>query len=122
MLFRFRYLIAVMVLAGCASGVAQKEASKALDAGIKSYENGQDTKAAKQLRSALDMGLSSKADQVKAHKYLAFINCAAGREKQCRDEFGRALDLDPNFELTAAEAGHPIWGPVYRSLKVKKQK
>ena len=33
------------------------------------------------------------------------------------DAFGRALQLDPAFTLTPAEAGHPLWGPVFRSLK-----
>jgi tetratricopeptide (TPR) repeat protein len=87
-----------------------------LRAGISHYENGRYDESARSLRIALKRGLP-KPDQVAAHKYLAFIQCAAGREAQCRDEFQRALRIDPNFELTAAEAGHPVWGPVFRSVK-----
>jgi hypothetical protein len=57
------------------------------------------------------------SDKVAAHKYLAFMHCAQSREKQCRTEFRKALVLNPEFELTPAESGHPSWGPVFRSLK-----
>jgi tetratricopeptide (TPR) repeat protein len=87
-----------------------------LRAGISQYENGRYDDSARSLRIALKRGLT-KPDQVTAHKYLAFIQCAAGREAQCRDEFERALRIDPGMELDAAEAGHPIWGPVFRSVK-----
>jgi hypothetical protein len=38
----------------------------------------------------------------------------------CREEFRKALTMDPSLELSPAEAGHPVWGPVFRSLKGKK--
>jgi Tfp pilus assembly protein PilF len=91
-----------------------------LERGVNSYEDGEYKTAAKQLRTALDLGLESKRDQAKAHKYLAFITCVSGREKSCRDEFRKALDADPKFELAPAEAGHPIWGPVLRSIKAER--
>jgi len=25
--------------------------------------------------------------------------------------------VDPGLELAPAEAGHPVWGPIFRSLK-----
>lgn len=87
-----------------------------LAAGIRSYDNGNYNESAGQLQSALDSGLGGP-DQVRAHKYLAFIHCAAGRERQCRGEFRMAFDIDPSFQLSAAEAGHPTWGPVFRSVK-----
>jgi Tfp pilus assembly protein PilF len=91
-----------------------------LDKGIKSYEEGEYKVAAKQLQVALDLGLGAKRDQAKAHKYLAFIVCVSGREKSCRNEFRKALDADPKFELEPAEAGHPIWGPALRSVKAER--
>jgi len=112
-----------VVLAGCGSGsgqgimsVFQSKAQQDLSAGIKGYEDGKYAHAAKLLQASLDAGLSP-ADQVKAHKYLAFVHCVSGRQRQCRDEFGAALKIDPAFELSAAEAGHPTWGPVFRSVK-----
>jgi hypothetical protein len=88
----------------------------ALAAGIRQYEEGKYAEAAESLNSGLYQGLSS-ADRVKAHKHLAFIDCVSGRPAACRREFGRALAIDPNLELSAAEAGHPIWGPVFRAVK-----
>jgi Tfp pilus assembly protein PilF len=88
-----------------------------LQKGIKSYEEGAYKSAAKQLQAALDLGLDARGDQAKAHKYLAFITCTSGREKACREEFRKALDADPTFELEPAEAGHPIWAPLFRKVK-----
>ncbi len=93
---------------------------QALERGVKSYEDGEYKTAAKQLQTALDLGLDARRDQAKAHKYLAFINCVSGREKSCRDEFRKALDADPKFALEPAEAGHPVWGPVLRSIKAER--
>jgi len=87
--------------------------------GIKSYDDGDYQTALITLRKAQEMGLDDKRDQVVAHKYLAFIHCVSGREQQCRDEFKKAFIIDPTFELTPAEAGHPVWGPVFRGEKAK---
>ena len=114
-----------LALAGCESapikgitGLFQGgKAEQDLSNGIKQYEDGNYSDSARLLQSSLEEGLSSKSDQVKAHKYLAFIHCVSGREAQCRNEFRAALKVDPSFELAANEAGHPIWGPVYRSVK-----
>jgi Tfp pilus assembly protein PilF len=91
-----------------------------LDKGIRSYEDGEYKTSAKQLQAALDLGLDSTRDQAKAHKYLAFIACASGRKTSCRDEFNKALDADPKFDLAPAEAGHPIWGPVWSNVKAQR--
>ena len=93
--------------------------SPELSAGIKSYDEGKYAEAQKSLQSALDEGLTFKSDQVTAHKYLAFIDCITGKERQCREEFKKVLEINPQFELEPAEAGHPQWGPVFRSVKLK---
>jgi Tfp pilus assembly protein PilF len=97
--------------------VSQSEGEQKLSTGIKNYEEGNYKDSAKLLQEALNKGLSDKTDQIKAHKYLAFIHCVSGRKKECTNEFKKALELDPNFELQPAEAGHPLWGSVYRSVK-----
>jgi Tfp pilus assembly protein PilF len=94
-----------------------KKGEHELQKGTKSYEEGAYKTAAKQFQAALDLGLDARSDQANAHKYLAFIACASGREKVCRDEFRKALDADPTFELEPAEAGHPIWAPIFRRAK-----
>ena len=91
----------------------------ALSAGLKQYEAGEYEESAKNLQGAIELGLAGK-QRADAHKYLAFIHCAANRERQCRDEFRKALAVDPELELGPAEASHPVWGPIFRSLKTGK--
>ena len=88
----------------------------ALAAGIRQYEEGRYAEATRQIQAAIGQGLSTR-DEVRAHKYLAFIHCVSDRVSACRDEFRKALRIDPGMELSAAEAGHPSWGPVFRSVK-----
>jgi Tfp pilus assembly protein PilF len=87
-----------------------------LSAGLKLYEAGEDEESAKNLQGAIELGVPDK-QRADAHKYLAFIHCASNRERQCRDEFRKALSVDPALELGPAEAGHPVWGPIFRSVK-----
>jgi len=95
---------------------SSKAGAAVLKTGLKQYDDGEYQPAAKSLQSALDQGLADK-DKVNAHKHLAFIHCSQGRNGACREEFRKALALDPALELTPAEAGHPTWGPIFRSLK-----
>lgn len=94
-------------------------AEQKLSSGVASYEEGDYKSSMAALQSALDLGLGNKRDKVTAHKYLAFIHCVSGREKQCHDEFRKALEIDPTFDLKPAEAGHPLWGPIFRGEKAK---
>ena len=117
-----------MVLTGCQSGPMRNLQSElkslfgsakgepALAAGVRLYEEGKYAEASESLHGALYQGLSA-ADRVRAHKHLAFIHCASERRLPCRDEFRRALAIDPALELAPAEAGHPAWGPVFRAVK-----
>jgi len=91
-------------------------AESRLKAGISQYEDGNYAQAQRSLQSALATGLASRADQALAYKHLAFIYCVTDRVAQCRQEFGNAFSADPKFTLTPAEAGHPTWGPVFRSV------
>jgi Tfp pilus assembly protein PilF len=97
-------------------GSSSSKGQATLNTGLKQYDDGEYQPAAKSLQSALDQGLSDK-DKVNAHKHLAFIHCSNGRNGTCREEFRKALAIDPKLELTPAEAGHPGWGPIFRSLK-----
>jgi Tfp pilus assembly protein PilF len=105
-------------LAGCAQFnqvVKSTKAQVTLVEGLRQFDAGNHAASAKSLASALEMGLGAK-DRAVAHKHLAFIHCTADRERQCRDEFRKALAADPATQLDAAEAGHPVWGPVFRSM------
>jgi Tfp pilus assembly protein PilF len=91
-------------------------ASSALKAGLKLYEEGNYAESVQNLQGALDLGVPVK-QRANAHKHLAFIQCSWGQERECREEFRKALAADPKLQLAPAEAGHPVWGPIFRSLK-----
>jgi Tfp pilus assembly protein PilF len=93
----------------------------ALKLGVQQFEDGAHADAARNLQAALDMGLSQD-ERTDAHKHLAFIHCASNREGACRDEFRRALAIDPGLALEPAERGHPLWGPVFAALKTDSRK
>jgi Tfp pilus assembly protein PilF len=116
-------LLILGLLGGCANGLArmhfaESPGHKMLVDGIKRYEDSEYRMAKKTIQFALEEGLALD-ERVKAHKYLAFIACVSGQQGSCREEFGIALELNPKFELDPAEAGHPIWGPVFRATKAK---
>ena len=122
-----RRLLAVLIgaaaLAGCAEGpvkeisrIFERKGEPQLQTGIKNYDEGRLPQAQSNFDNALAAGLN-RGDQITAHKYLAFIHCVSKRDRQCRAHFRSALELDPNFDLQPAEAGHPMWGPVFRSVK-----
>ena len=95
------------------------QSEQLLQAGLRQYEQGLYKRATSTLQQAIDDGLSP-ANEVIAHKHLAFIHCISNRINDCRSEFGKAIAIDPHFDLAPAEAGHPQWGPVFRSVKAGK--
>ena len=97
-----------------------RSAEGLLAAGVAQYEEGNYVQAQRLLQSSLAEGLPSRTSQARAHKYLAFIYCVTDRPPQCRQEFNHAITADPKFTLTAAEAGHPQWGPVFRSVRASR--
>jgi len=99
--------------------VLRQRAQESLAAGVKQYDAGDYDNAEKSLQESLTHGLLSKPDQSRARKLLAFIYCTSSREAQCRDEFRKAFEINPEFALTPAEDGHPIWGPVYRDVRTQ---
>ena len=120
-------ILAALFLAGCETGpfktlgAVRYAGTSYLAEGELNYEEGNYKVAKRRLQFALEEGLS-RPDRVKAHKFLAFIACVSSQPLTCREEFAIALELDPKFELDAAEAGHPIWGPMFKSVKAKQQK
>lgn len=114
-------LAVVLLASACAteqglSDVMQRPAERALLAGLRAYEDGQYTDAERELKRALVTGLVSAKDQSAAYKHLAFVYCTSNRVAECDQAFRQAIAADPEFALTRAEAGHPMWGPVYRRV------
>ncbi len=85
--------------------------------GLKLYENGSYDDAIKNFLLALDSGVLTTAQQLASRKHMAFIYCVSNREANCREEFEKSFVIDAKFELSPAEAGHPVWGPVFRNVK-----
>jgi len=97
----------------------RKRAEEQLALGVQQYGAGDFDNAVKSLTASLEHGMLSKQDQSRARKYLAFSHCVQARNASCRDEFRRAFEIYPEFALTPAEDGHPIWGPVYRDVRTQ---
>ena len=119
---RLLILLTILTISGCAGYATPPPGTRMLAGepypgqGIAFYEEGDYRAAARRLMFALEEGLTTP-DRVQAHKYLAFVACVSGHQLTCREEFSIALKLDSSFELDEAEAGHPIWGPVFRAAK-----
>ena len=97
--------------------VSARPAERALLAGLKAYDDAQYDAADRLFRQSLAAGLASPRDRAEAHKRLAFIHCAAARLADCEAEFRLARQSDRGFALDKSEAGHPVWGPVYKNLQ-----
>jgi hypothetical protein len=117
--------LGLALLAACASpppppaGLAElmeRPAERALIEGLRAYDEGQYAAAEAALERALAAGLASPRDRASAHKRLAFVYCSSERMAACEAAFEAARRADPDFVLERAEAGHPLWGPVYRKV------
>src|SRR5438874_1803489 len=111
----------LIALWGCGSQPLREifqpsKGAAALGAGLRQYDDGAYAEAARNLQGAIDLGLANR-ERANAHKHLAFIHCSSARERGCREEFRKALSVDPDLELAPAEAGHPVWGPIFSALK-----
>ncbi len=94
----------------------ERPAEHALAAGLVDYDDGAFERAETQFREAVKQRLQNPRDAGVAYKHLAFIACAFNRLAECEADFRAAFAVDPDFRLSDAEIGHPIWGPVYRRV------
>ncbi|HEX7643084.1 MAG TPA: TssQ family T6SS-associated lipoprotein [Burkholderiaceae bacterium] len=85
--------------------------------GVAEYDDGQYEKALSKLQAAIDSGRLKTAQITDARKHMAFIYCITNREAECRAQFQYALQAASDFDLAPGEIGHPMWGPVWRSIK-----
>ena len=120
-LLAFSVAVLALALSACSSVplrelIQPSKGAAALATGLRQYDDGEYAEAGRNIQAAIDLGLTDR-ESAKAHKNLAFIHCASARERACREEFSKALSAEPSLELTPAEAGHPVWGPIFASLK-----
>jgi tetratricopeptide (TPR) repeat protein len=102
---------------GGASALSSSEAQGRYQQGLAAYRENRFDAALGDLNAAISSGKLNPTDTVNARKHAAFIYCTSAREPQCREQFQAILAADPAFDLPANEAGHPQWGPIWRSLK-----
>ncbi|WP_230411299.1 TssQ family T6SS-associated lipoprotein [Collimonas humicola] len=89
----------------------------ALSDGIALYNKGSYSAAIKRLANGQDIWSAEPSFQTEALKYMAFSYCVTSRRKLCKQQFEKALKLDPAFDLAPGEQGHPLWGPVFIQAK-----
>ena len=100
----------------------EQPAERAFINGMRFYEDGQYERAEVMFKRALAEGLGDNQDMAAANKHLAFIACAYSRPTECESAFRAAFAADPNFKLSDAEVGHPLWGPVYTRVAAEQAK
>jgi tetratricopeptide (TPR) repeat protein len=98
-------------------GAPRNAAQNALNEGVALYDRGEFNGAIKHLSNAPEIWSADKAVQTRALKYMAFSYCVTSRPSLCRQQFEKALKLDPAFDLAPGEKGHPQWGPVFARAK-----
>ncbi|GAC1332530.1 MAG: hypothetical protein NVSMB28_29360 [Collimonas sp.] len=89
----------------------------ALTDGIALYNKGSYSAAIKRLANAPEIWSADVSFQTEALKTMAFSYCVTSRKKLCKQQFEKALKLDPTFDLAPGEQGHPLWGPVFKQAR-----
>jgi len=93
--------------------LTERPAERALMGALRAYDDADYPAVERQANEAMKLGLRSNRDVATAHKLRAFVYCTSNRLAACEAEFRAARSADPAFVLSHAEAGHPVWGPVY---------
>ena len=93
--------------------LTERPAERALMGAMRAYDDADYPAVERQANEAMKLGLRSPRDLATAHKLRAFVYCTSNRLAACEAEFRAARTADPAFVLSHAEAGHPVWGPVY---------
>ncbi|MFZ6646334.1 TssQ family T6SS-associated lipoprotein [Undibacterium sp. TJN25] len=97
--------------------VPPSAAQQALTDGMDLYDKGDFNGAIKKLSGSPDIWTADKSVQLSALKTMAFSYCVSSRQTLCRQQFEKALRLDPAFDLEPGEKQHPLWAPVFEQAK-----
>ncbi|KWD11539.1 type VI secretion protein [Burkholderia ubonensis] len=114
--------LVLLGMSGCSgtstsTSPTQSAARAAVDSARAAYAAGDYGRTIAILGRAREIDGADVDTQVAAHKLLAFSYCVTNRVATCRAEFSKILDLNPRFELSPAEKGHPIWGPAFETAR-----
>jgi hypothetical protein len=97
--------------------VSDSPAEKDFTEGQNLYDSGDYKGAQRRLLMASNALNDASPNKQTSMKLLAFTYCLTNQRLQCRKQFNTLLALNPKFELTKSEAGHPLWGPVFSQAK-----
>ncbi len=90
---------------------------KDLAEGQNLYDSGDYKGAQRKLLAAQNAAGDATLTKQTSMKLLAFTYCLTNQRVQCKQQFTNLLKINPKFELTKSEAGHPLWGPVFAQTK-----
>jgi hypothetical protein len=102
--------------------VATSPGALALNDGVAAFQKGDYRRAEAKLAESQKLGLNYSDEQQRAYKTQAFLYCVTKRTALCEKSFQSAFDINSAFELTRAERGHPVWGPVFAKVQKKQPK
>ena len=105
------------VPAADSAAVVADPADLELAAGIALYDQGEYVQAIRSLLTSQWVWVAPLETRVTAQKYVAFSHCLLNRPKPCKSSFSDLLKMKPDFELAAAEAGHPQWSAAFKQAK-----
>jgi tetratricopeptide (TPR) repeat protein len=97
------------------------KAEQMLADGMVKYDGGDYEASHRLFDSAVKEGLKDKADKVRALKHMAFSLCLREKIRDCRAAFVTVYEVDPAFDLSPAEAGHPSWTRTFAGVKKAQQ-
>lgn len=101
---------------------ATSPGAAALRDGVAAFGTGEYKRSEAKLLESQKVGLNQTSEQVQAHKTKAFLYCVTRRTALCEKSFAEAFGADKSFDLTRAERGHPVWGPVFAKVQKAKAK
>lgn len=110
-------------LAGCtglrsaADAPPTPAALQALEQVQTDYQAGRYGDVIKYVARSDDLATAPASVRVPALKLQAFSYCVSKYVPLCEDTFARILAIDPSFELSPSEAGHPVWGAAFKRVK-----
>jgi hypothetical protein len=96
---------------------ARPKPEQLLTEGTESYNKGDYKGAIRKLQMASETSEPNSGTKLSSLKLLAFSYCVTNQRPQCAAQFTSLLKISPAFQLTRAEAGHPLWGPVFKEAK-----
>jgi hypothetical protein len=100
------------------SPLQKSKAEQLLSEGSELYEKGDYKGAIRKLLLARDAADETSMARKDSLRLLAFSYCVTNQRQLCKTQFVSLLKIAPDFQLSRAEAGHPLWGPVYREAKL----